>query len=130
MADTTTHTESLCPVCLTRIAATIRMVDGVALMEKHCPVHGRFEVPVWRGRPSYDRWQRPKIPQPPAAPLTRANNGCPNDCGLCPNHHQRSCTILMEVTQRCNLNCPICYADAIDAKTAGSAANAAHETFG
>lgn len=129
MTDTTTHTESLCPVCLTRITATVRMKDGEALMEKHCPTHGRFEVPVWRGRPSYDRWQRPKIPQPPPLPLTPVHNGCPNDCGLCPNHHQRSCTILMEVTQRCNLNCPICYADAVDTKTAGSAAITAYEAI-
>jgi uncharacterized radical SAM superfamily Fe-S cluster-containing enzyme len=124
MTTATTHTESLCPVCLTRINATIRMKDGVALMQKRCSTHGRFEVALWRGRPSYDSWQRPKIPQPPPAPLTPVHNGCPDDCGLCPNHRQRSCTILMEVTQRCDLNCPICYADA------GSAASAPRSALG
>jgi uncharacterized radical SAM superfamily Fe-S cluster-containing enzyme len=112
MTATTTHTESLCPVCLTRIDATIRTEDGQTRMEKHCPVHGRFEAPVWRGKPAYESWQRPKIPGQPPMPLTRVRNGCPEDCGLCPNHRQRSCTIVMEVTQRCNLNCPVCYADA------------------
>lgn len=37
--------------------------------------------------------------------------GCPYDCGLCPDHEQHSCLTLIEVTDRCNLSCPICYAD-------------------
>ena len=41
----------------------------------------------------------------------QVERGCPFDCGLCPDHRQRSCTIILEVTRRCNLNCPVCYAD-------------------
>jgi hypothetical protein len=37
--------------------------------------------------------------------------GCPYDCGLCPDHEQHSCLTLVEVTDRCNLQCPICYAE-------------------
>ncbi|MGL5804169.1 MAG: radical SAM protein, partial [Xenococcaceae cyanobacterium] len=37
--------------------------------------------------------------------------GCPFDCGLCPDHEQHSCLTLIELTDRCNLTCPICYAD-------------------
>jgi uncharacterized radical SAM superfamily Fe-S cluster-containing enzyme len=40
------------------------------------------------------------------------NRGCPHNCGLCPEHRQHSCTVLLEVTGRCNLKCPICFADA------------------
>lgn len=105
-------TESLCPVCLAKLPATIRVTGGTAILEKRCPQHGHFETPVWRGEPAYDTWQRPKIPQRPRHTLTRVEAGCPHDCGLCPAHRQRSCTILLEVTQRCNLNCPVCYADA------------------
>jgi uncharacterized radical SAM superfamily Fe-S cluster-containing enzyme len=36
--------------------------------------------------------------------------GCPYDCGLCPDHEQHSCLTLVEVTDFCNLRCPICYA--------------------
>ena len=36
--------------------------------------------------------------------------GCPFDCGLCRDHRQRSCTVLLEVTRRCNLRCPVCFA--------------------
>lgn len=41
---------------------------------------------------------------------TRTHYGCPYDCGLCPDHEQHSCLTLIEVTDRCNLECPICYA--------------------
>jgi uncharacterized radical SAM superfamily Fe-S cluster-containing enzyme len=118
-ARTTTATESLCPVCLTKLPATIRIEGGDAVLRKRCPLHGLFEVPIWRGRPAYDTWRRPKTPQPPPAPLTSVAAGCPNDCGLCPDHRQRSCTVLIEVTQRCNLTCPVCYADAAGVNNAG-----------
>jgi uncharacterized radical SAM superfamily Fe-S cluster-containing enzyme len=87
-------------------------VGKVAFLEKRCPEHGTFQTPVWRGEPAYERWVRPKTPQPPPVPLTAVQKGCPLDCGLCPDHRQRSCTVLIEVTERCNLGCPVCYADA------------------
>jgi uncharacterized radical SAM superfamily Fe-S cluster-containing enzyme len=37
--------------------------------------------------------------------------GCPYDCGLCPDHEQHSCLTLVEVTDHCNLKCPVCYAE-------------------
>jgi uncharacterized radical SAM superfamily Fe-S cluster-containing enzyme len=37
--------------------------------------------------------------------------GCPYDCGLCPDHEQHSCLTLIEVTDGCNLTCPVCYSD-------------------
>lgn len=105
-------TESLCPDCLRKVPATIRLGGKTASLKKECPEHGTFETPVWRGEPAYERWVRPKTPQPPPVPLTSVRTGCPFDCGLCPDHRQRSCTILIEVTERCNLGCPVCYADA------------------
>lgn len=36
--------------------------------------------------------------------------GCPYDCGLCVDHEQHSCLSIVEVTDRCNLTCPTCYA--------------------
>ena len=37
--------------------------------------------------------------------------GCPYDCGLCPDHEQHSCLSLVEITDQCNLTCPVCYSD-------------------
>jgi hypothetical protein len=41
---------------------------------------------------------------------TPVHYGCPYDCGLCPDHEQHSCLTLVEITDACNLRCPICYA--------------------
>lgn len=108
-------TESLCPVCLERIAA-FRVVrgDGVFL-EKRCPTHGAFHTLIWKGQPEIDAWRRPKIATQPAEIGHGVEKGCPFDCGLCPDHRQRSCTIILEVTHRCDLGCPVCYADATSA---------------
>ncbi|MDR0476749.1 MAG: radical SAM protein [Desulfobulbaceae bacterium] len=45
---------------------------------------------------------------------TIISRGCPYDCGLCENHDQHTCIGLIEITRRCNLSCPICYARAVD----------------
>src|SRR6185436_16370677 len=41
---------------------------------------------------------------------TKTHYGCPYDCGLCTDHEQHSCLTVVEVTDRCNLTCPTCYA--------------------
>ncbi len=46
----------------------------------------------------------------PKKPHTESIYGCPYDCGICPDHEQHSCLTLIEVTDRCNLTCPTCYA--------------------
>lgn len=105
-------TESVCPVCLRRIkAGRIAEGDSVYLV-KTCPDHGRFKTIIWRGQPSYQSWTMPKIPSRPPVCGTTVKQGCPFDCGLCPEHRQHSCCVLLEVTQRCNLMCPFCFAAA------------------
>ena len=42
---------------------------------------------------------------------TPVKYGCPYDCGLCTDHEQHSCLTLVEITDQCNLRCPVCYAD-------------------
>ena len=54
----------------------------------------------------------PKIPTYPENPFTTVRLGCPYDCGLCPDHRQQPCCVLLEVTQRCDLGCPFCFANA------------------
>jgi uncharacterized radical SAM superfamily Fe-S cluster-containing enzyme len=38
--------------------------------------------------------------------------GCPYDCGLCPEHKSHTVLAIVDVTNRCNLRCPICFAHA------------------
>lgn len=104
-------TESLCPVCLNRIPARrIARGDRVHLV-KTCPQHGEFRTVIWRGSPSMRQWRRAKTPALIRPVFQKKLLGCPFDCGLCPEHRQRSCTVLLEVTRRCNLNCPVCFAE-------------------
>lgn len=63
---------------------------------------------------AYYRKCREVFIKPPELPKrfnTPQRWGCPYDCGLCPEHMQHSCLTLVEITDHCNLRCPICYAD-------------------
>lgn len=112
MSAILTATESVCPQCLSRIPAQ-RVAEGDDIyLQKCCPDHGSFKTIIWRGQPAYTAWVQPKLPSYPIAPLTSHMRGCPFDCGLCPEHRQHSCCVLLEVTQRCDLNCPVCFANA------------------
>jgi len=112
MPEILSNTESVCPVCLARIPAVrISRGDDVYL-EKDCPEHGHFSAIIWRGQPAFTSWVRPKTPSFPKNPFTEIKQGCPYDCGLCPDHRQQSCCVLLEVTLRCDLGCPVCFADA------------------
>lgn len=106
------RTQSVCPVCLGRLPAErVREGDSVFL-RKACPEHGEFRTIIWRGPPDYLSWQQQKVPEHPRAPLAPVVEGCPFDCGLCPDHWQEICCAQIEVTERCNLGCPVCFADA------------------
>jgi uncharacterized radical SAM superfamily Fe-S cluster-containing enzyme len=104
-------TESLCPVCFNRIPAQREFKGEEVFLVKICPSHGEFRTIIWRGPPTFESWARPKIPTTPPVTHTKVLQGCPFDCGLCPDHRQRSCTVIMEVTQRCDIRCSFCYAD-------------------
>lgn len=107
-----TATGSLCPHCLTRIPAERRLEGNDVILVKSCPEHGEFRTPVWRGEPALSGWSRPKKPVHSGTHHPAEASGCPFDCGICPSHRQQSCTVLIEVTSRCNLACPFCFAAA------------------
>jgi uncharacterized radical SAM superfamily Fe-S cluster-containing enzyme len=104
-------TASLCPVCLERIPARRVARGDEIFLEKRCPTHGTFQTLIWKGAPPMAAWSRPKIPSQPAVVGHAVENGCPFDCGLCVEHRQRSCTVILEVTRRCDMGCRVCYAD-------------------
>ncbi len=105
-------TASLCPVCLRRIPAVREQQGDTVYLVKHCPEHGNFRTVIWRGPVEFSTWLRPKKPSTPQLSFTAVDKGCPFDCGLCPEHGQHTCTALIEITSRCNLHCPVCFADA------------------
>jgi uncharacterized radical SAM superfamily Fe-S cluster-containing enzyme len=106
-------TRSLCPVCLKVIDAQVLLRDNQVFLRKRCPAHGRFEARVFGDAQLYADIAR--FNKPGTLPLefaTEVRNGCPHDCGLCPDHQQHACLGLIEVNSACNLDCPLCFANA------------------
>lgn len=103
-------TLSLCASCLRRVDAKIIIEEGGVFMLKRCPQHGPERV-LLSTDAEYYRLCR-DVRKPGETPLqfnTNTHYGCPYDCGLCPDHEQHSCLTVLEVTDRCNLSCPLCY---------------------
>lgn len=105
-------TLSLCPVCLKRIDAKIVFEDGNVFMLKRCKEHGPSKVLIADDIEYYKNIRNyNKASETPYKFNTKTHYGCPYDCGLCPDHEQHSCLTVVEVTDRCNLTCPTCYAE-------------------
>ncbi|MBS6397999.1 MAG: radical SAM protein [Clostridiales bacterium] len=107
------RTESVCPECLKVIPADKVVRDEGIYLEKRCPEHGSFSALIWEGSvESYEAWGRDIQPADQVPGTRETERGCPYDCGLCDAHERRGCCVLLEVTSRCNLHCPVCFADA------------------
>ena len=112
-SDSSNVVESLCPVCLKRIEGHYVLHGEDLYLEKECPEHGASSTVVWRGlNPSYEDWGIGDAGLGPASFQTGRKTQCPYDCGICNEHTAPTCTILVEITQRCNMGCPICFANA------------------
>jgi 7,8-dihydro-6-hydroxymethylpterin dimethyltransferase len=112
------QTTSLCPECYALVPAKIIFDDGNVYYQKRCKIHGVSKALISTDIPFYKLAQdyikpgdRPHIFQ------TRTEEGCPYDCGLCPDHEQHSCLGLIDVNDACNLTCPMCFANSSTAKT-------------
>jgi uncharacterized radical SAM superfamily Fe-S cluster-containing enzyme len=112
MSRILSETKSVCPVCL-RVVDARRTVgkDGNIYLEKTCPEHGDFSALIWEGgEEEYLRWGE----SAPGGGQNRdsGDDGCPRNCGLCAGHETGGCCVLLELTNRCNLRCPVCFAGA------------------
>lgn len=104
-------TISLCNTCLRRVDAKIVFEDGNVFMHKNCSEHGFQKVLIATDIEYYKNIRN--YNKPSETPLkfnTKTHYGCPYDCGLCTDHEQHSCLTVIEITDRCNLTCPTCYA--------------------
>jgi len=106
------YTKSICPVCKVVLDAQVNIRAGKVYLRKRCRDHGWFEALVYGDAQSYlasARFNKPGTI--PLAFQTEVVDGCPSDCGLCPEHKQHACLGIVEVNTGCNLDCPICFAD-------------------
>ncbi|MCK5926042.1 MAG: radical SAM protein [Methylococcales bacterium] len=108
--DTTT---SVCSTCLRPVEAKILIKENNVYLDKWCPAHNTERVLI-SDDADYYRLCREVYIKPPEMPdrfNTKMEYGCPYDCGICPDHMQHSCVSVVEVTEQCNLSCPVCYAE-------------------
>ncbi len=104
-------TLSLCPECLRRVDAKIVFEGNNVFMLKNCPEHGFQKVLIATDIAYYKNIRNyNKASEMPLKFGTPTHYGCPYDCGLCQDHEQHSCLTVIEITDRCNLSCPTCYA--------------------
>ncbi|MDZ4688763.1 MAG: radical SAM protein [Planctomycetaceae bacterium] len=114
-------TQSLCPDCMAVVPAKILVRDNRVYFRKTCPTHGVREDFVCSDASQYDRMEFSVPGKVPRQVGVDADKGCPLDCGLCTEHEQHTCIGLVELTESCNLKCPLCYSS--------SGPGGAHQSF-
>ncbi len=105
-------TTGVCSCCMNPVPAVKQVVGTEVYLEKHCPIHGTERVKIAKDSVRFFDETFAVEGKPVHVRQTAKENGCPSDCGLCPDHKQHLCTGLIEITDRCNLSCPICYSNA------------------
>jgi len=107
-------TQSLCPECLAVICATIDEIEGRVYMNKHCDRHGPCKELISTDAEFFKLMLKRDRSKPRGVtnPLESEQAACPNGCGICSEHLSPPIMINIDLTNRCNLNCPICFANA------------------
>ncbi len=106
-------TKTLCPVCKIVIPADLIEKEGQIWMTRSCPSHGEFQDLYWADAEMYKFYDKyDTVGKGVENPNTSTKKGCPDDCGLCENHKSTTLLANIDLTNRCNLNCDFCFANA------------------
>ncbi len=108
------YTQSLCPECTKVIKARKFEEDGKVWMEKTCKEHGYFKELI---SPDVDVYMdmftfRFGDGQGVSNPIVPDGKRCPEDCGICNMHHSHTALANVDLTNRCDMTCPVCFANA------------------
>ncbi len=106
--------QTLCPECLAVVVGRYFVEDQAVWIEKTCPEHGHVRDCINRDVQLYAKamWWSFEEHAGQAQPHRPSTLGCPSDCGLCGQHQSSACLANLDLTNRCNLRCPICFANA------------------
>jgi uncharacterized radical SAM superfamily Fe-S cluster-containing enzyme len=116
MSNIVKQTTSICPECHVLISANYVEEDGQIYMEKECKDHGKFRDLIsvnakhfrWIQQFTMDSEAKMHNPQ-----VKGKKKGCPHDCGICDFHKSAPAIAICDITYRCNLKCPVCFANAL-----------------
>ncbi len=106
--------RSLCPECLRTIPADEFVEDGRVVMQKTCQDHGSFRDIIFSDAEMFRRMEEWHFGdgQGFANPAGDGEGECPRRCGICGWHTSHTSLANVDLTSRCNLACPVCFADA------------------
>lgn len=106
-------TKSMCPECLKILDAEVYEDQGKIMISKECEEHGLFENTYWSSSEIYkEAADYGQEGEGISNPQTKVDGECPTNCGLCSDHESHTILGLIDVTNRCNLLCPVCFANA------------------
>ena len=106
-------TKSMCPECLKILDAELYEDQGKIMISKECEEHGLFENTYWSSSEIYkEAADYGQEGEGISNPQTKVDGECPTNCGLCSDHESHTILGLIDVTNRCNLLCPVCFANA------------------
>lgn len=108
------RTQSLCPECTEVVDALVFEESGQVWMEKTCATHGYFRDKISSDAQLYRKLEQWHFGdnrglENPAIPNAKH---CPSQCGLCSMHISHTVLANVDLTNRCNLTCPVCFANA------------------
>ncbi|MCP1662835.1 MAG: radical SAM protein [Methanocalculus sp. MSAO_Arc1] len=107
-------TKSICPICNSVTDADLTEEENRIYISRTCPDHGQFKALYWSDAAMFRRFDAynaiGKGVDNSMTPEER--RGCPSDCGLCDQHTSGTLLANLDVTNRCNLNCEFCFANA------------------
>ncbi len=101
--------RGMCPTCKKLVDGARMIRGGKVYLRKQCPTCGQSEALISGDSEWFLRSLT--FAKPGSVPhrhSTEVKHGCPDDCGLCADHEQHSCLPIIEITNHCNLECPIC----------------------
>jgi uncharacterized radical SAM superfamily Fe-S cluster-containing enzyme len=106
--------RSLCPECLQTILGEEVIEDGRVIMRKTCPTHGAFRDIVFSDAEMFLRMEAWHFGDGHgfSNPAGEEAGPCPTRCGICGWHSSHTSLANVDLTSRCNLACPLCFADA------------------
>jgi uncharacterized radical SAM superfamily Fe-S cluster-containing enzyme len=106
--------ETLCPECARTVVGRVFDWRGDVYMEKTCPEHGYVRDRVFTNSALFLKMQQWSFREGAGVenPRVRTADACPGSCGLCNMHQSHTMLGQIDLTNRCNLSCPICFANA------------------